>query len=118
MPPRETGTRPGMKPARHTEIPSVAAVVNRAVDVVDPMQEDGDVADFQLRFEDRDEPVTTLEDPALTFEEARASLDVDGVSGNLAQAAAVATYLAHRRDQLDSDAETLIELASRAGDGA
>ena len=106
-----------MKPAKHTAIPTVSEVVNRAVDVVDPLQNDADVADFQARFEDRDEPVTTLEDPALTFEEARASLDVDGVSENLTRAAQVASYLAHRRDELDEDREQLLELAARAGGG-
>lgn len=106
-----------MRPAEHSGVPSVSDVVNRAVDVVDPMQNDPEVGDFQARFEDRDEPVTALEDPALTFEEARAALDVDGVNENLTRAARVAAYLAHRRDHLDADAESLVELAERA-DGA
>lgn len=103
-----------MRPAEHTDVPTVGEVVNRAVEVVDPMQEDSEVGDFQLRFEDRDEPVTTLEDPALTFEEARASIDVDGLNVNLTRVAQVAAYLAHRRDELDGDAERILELATRA----
>ena len=103
-----------MKPARHTGIPSVSAVVNRAVDVVDPSQNDPEVADFQSRFEDRDEPVTTLEDPVLTFEEARGALDVDGTNDNLTRAAQVAAYLAHRRDELGEEPHKLLELAARA----
>lgn len=103
-----------MRPAEHTDVPTVSEVVNRAVDVVDPMQEDAEVGDFQLRFEDRDEPVTALEDPALTFEEARASIDVDGVNANLTRAAQVAAYLAHRRDELGGDPERILELAARA----
>ena len=106
-----------MRPAKHTGIPTVAEVVNRAVDVVDPMQGDPAVAEFQARFEDRDEPVTTLEDPTTTFEEARRMIDLDGSNENITRAAQVAEYLAYRRDEIGEEPERLLELAARAETG-
>ena len=87
---------------------SLAQLVRRAVGIVDPDDEDGVVGDFEVRFEDADEPVTGIdnleerigfggdEDPAITM------------------AQAVVLYLAHRRDQLDGDEADLLSLAARA----
>lgn len=104
-----------MRPANNTTTPSVSQIVNRAADVVDPTGADPDVAAFFERFEDRDEPASALEDPALTFEEARASIDVDGVSAPLSVAAVVAAYLAYKREQLGDDPEHIVRLAVKAG---
>lgn len=104
-----------MRPANNTTTPSISQIVNRAADVVDPTGADADVAAFFERFEDSDEPATVLEDPAQTFEEARASIDVDGASAPLSVTAAVASYLAYKREQIDGDADQIVRLAVKAG---
>ena len=46
--------------------------------------------------------------------EAAGALDPEGDIPSLQMAAAVATYLAFRRDQLDDDPDEILRLASRA----
>jgi hypothetical protein len=46
--------------------------------------------------------------------EATGALDPDETDPALAMAAAVAVYLAHRRDELDDDREHVLRLAARA----
>lgn len=95
--------------ARHQSEPLILSeLVRRACGIVDPDDEDGVVGDFEVRFEDADEPVTGIdnleerigfggdEDPAVTM------------------AQAVVLYLAHRRDQLDGDEDDILSLAARA----
>ena len=93
---------------------TLSQIVHRAVEVCDPSGTDADLADFFLRFEDADEPVTALEDPEQRFAEAAGALDPQGEIPALQMAVAVATYLAFRRDQLDEDGEDLLLHASRA----
>ena len=93
---------------------TLAQVVHRAVEVCDPAGTDGDLGDFFLRFEDADEPVAGVEDVEQRLAEAAGALDPEGDSPALQMAAAVATYLAFRRDQLDDDPEELLRLAARA----
>ena len=93
---------------------TLAQVVHRAVEVCDPDGTDEDLAELLLRFEDADEPVTAVEDVELRMAEAVGSLDAEGDSAGLEMAAAVATYLAHRRDELDQEPEELLRLAARA----
>ena len=96
------------------EPPTVAQVVQRAAEVCDPTGQNADVGDFLVRFEDSDEPVTAVRDIGQRMAEAVGALDPDGDEPALAMTAAVATYLAHRRDQLDGDREDLLRLAARA----
>ena len=103
-----------MRHGSHAQTPTVAEVVQRAVAVVDPDGDDEIIADFLLAFEDHDEPVTALEDRDRTFFEA-----VERVEGTLPAegaeiAAAVATYLAFRRDEITDNDEDLLRLAARA----
>jgi hypothetical protein len=93
---------------------TLSQVVHRAVEVCDPAGTDTDLADFFLRFEDADEPVTAIEDPEQRFAEAAGALNPEGDIPSLQMAAAVATYLAFRRDQLDDDPEEILRLAARA----
>ena len=96
------------------EPPTVAEVVHRAAQVCDPPGQNADVADLLVRFEDSDEPVTVVPDIEQRLWEAVGVLDPDGDEPALAMAAAVAIYLAHRRDQVDDDRESLLRLAARA----
>ncbi len=93
---------------------TLSQVVHRAVEVCDPAGNDTDLADFFTRFEDADEPVAGLEDIEQRMAEAAGALDPEGDIPSLQMAAAVATYLAFRRDEVEEDAEELLRLASRA----
>jgi hypothetical protein len=94
--------------------PTVAEIVNAAVDAADPTGADEAVAELQRRFEDRDEPVTAVADLAEQFVEARRIIDLDGDSEPLRDAAAVAIYLAYKPQEIGSDREQLVRLANRA----
>ena len=93
---------------------TLSQVVHRAVEVCDPAGTDEDLADLFIRFEDADEPVTAVEDMEQRMAEAAGALDPEGDIPSLQMAAAVATYLAFRRDQLDDDPEEILRLAARA----
>ena len=94
--------------------PTLSEVVSRAAEVVDPGGNDEAVAALVQRFEDRDEPVTTVGDVAQELEEAREALDPGPHEPAVVMAAAVATYLAFRRTELDGDRQDLLRLAARA----
>lgn len=99
--------------------PTVAQVVQRAVDVCDPEGQDPDVVEFLTRHEDADEPITVIEDPEQRFAEAAGALDPQQDNGVLQMTVAVATYLAFRRDEMDEEPDELVRLAARAEfDGA
>ena len=91
---------------------SLAQIVHRAGEVVDPQGGDPDVSDFVVRFEDADEPVTAVDDVEERIAEAAGAVDPD--SGPVQVAAAVATYLAFRRDETGGDPDELVRLAVRA----
>jgi hypothetical protein len=89
-------------------------VVRRAVDIVDPEEFGGEVERFLLAFEDRDEPVSAVGDLAgEAFGIARAGA-VEPVDPAVLVAAAVTTYLGHRRDEMDDDDDDILRLAARA----
>lgn len=99
-------------------IASLSEVVRAACDVADPHGADDHVTDLLTRFEDRDEPVTTVPDVEQQLAEAHGIIDPDRDSEALATAIAVATYLAFRRDQIRADPEDLIRRATQAEDVA
>jgi hypothetical protein len=94
---------------------TLAEAVHRAVVVVDP---DGDAGleDLLLLFEDDDEPLdsTSAEIAEQRIAEEAGKLDPQAEDPALQMAAAVATYLAYRRDELDEEPQRLLELAARA----
>ena len=94
--------------ARNPDPLSLSAVVRRAAEIVDPDDEDGVVGDFELRFEDADEPVTAFE----TLEERIGFGGDEDPSVMMAQA--VVLYLAHRRDEIGDDDGDILSLAARA----
>ena len=104
-----------MRPASRDSTPTVFEVVRRAVDVADPDGVDTEIAEFLRIYEDRDEPVTALgSERTSEFFEAADGLMGDVRVPSLIMAAAVATYLAHRRDELDEADDELLRLAARA----
>jgi len=89
-------------------------IVKRAVDIVDPDDDDPDMGQLEQVFEDADEPVTGIENL-----EERVALAVEGIdseieSPGVSMAAATILYLAYRRDELDDDPEDVLRLAARA----
>ena len=96
--------------------PTLAETVRVACEAADPNGADDMVTDLLTRFEDRDEPVSTVVDIEEQMAEARGIIDPEGDSEALANAVAVATYLAFRRDELDSDPDDLIRRATAAED--
>ena len=97
--------------------PTVAELVRIGAEVADPSASDDRVTELITRFEDRDEPVTAVEEIDLQLAEVHGIIDPDRDSEPLSNAVAVATYLAFRRDQIGDDPEQLIRLATRAEEG-
>jgi hypothetical protein len=93
---------------------TVAEAVQRAAEVADPSGVDGDIGDFVLYLEDADEPITAVANLSDRLEEARRSVDPEGDLPGVTMTAAVANYLAYRRDELDDRPEDLLRLAARA----
>jgi hypothetical protein len=103
-----------MRPAEHEETPTLATVVHRAAEICDPRGvEEGATALLQ-RFEDRDEPVTAPRDVEQELAEAKGAIDPQDEDPVAIMTAAVATYLAFRRTELDRDRQELLTLAARA----
>jgi hypothetical protein len=98
--------------------PTLAEIVRIASEVSDPTGSDDRVTELITRFEDRDEPVTTVTDIEEQLAEAHGIIDPDGDSEALRNAVAVGTYLAFRRDQIHEDRDELIRRATKAEDVA
>lgn len=102
--------------ARTPEPVTLSEVVHRAVQVCDPDRGEG-LDDLLERFEDADAPLSSVE--AAYAEEVIAesvgALDPQREDPAMTMAAALATYLAYRRDELDdADEGALLERAARA----
>jgi hypothetical protein len=91
---------------------TLAQAARRAVDVVDHEAADDALSSFLARFEDRDEPVTAVEQPDELFSEAAGSIDPDDPA--LQMAAAVAGYLSFKRDEFGAQPEDLLRRAAEA----
>jgi hypothetical protein len=101
---------------RMPEPVTLSEVVHRAVQVCDPDGGEG-LGDLLARFEDADAPLSSTD--AGYAEEAIAEiagiLDPQREDAAVTMAAALATYLAYRRDELDDgDEPALLERAARA----
>jgi hypothetical protein len=93
---------------------SLFDVVKRAVDIVDPDDDDPDMGRLEEIFEDADEPVTAVENL-----DERVALAIEGIDNDVenpavSMAAAVILYLAHRRDELHADPDDVLRLSARA----
>jgi hypothetical protein len=98
--------------------PTLSETVRAACEVADPDAADELVTELLTRFEDRDEPVSTVDDVEQQLAEAQGIIDPDGDGEPLRTAVAVATYLAFRRELFDSDPDELIRRATAAEDAA
>ena len=103
-----------MRRGSKQQTPTVSEVVRRAVDACDFEGDADGLAEFFLRFEDRDEPVSALGERApREFFEQEGMVEGQDPEPSLVMAAAVATYLAFRRDGVNDD-DDLLRLAARA----
>jgi hypothetical protein len=93
---------------------TLAEVVHRAVDVVDPDGSEDGPAALLARFEDRDEPVTAIPDVEEELLEAKGAIDPQDEDAPAIMTVAVATYLAHRRTEVDREPLHLLGMAARA----
>lgn len=94
-------------------------VVRRAVQLVDPDDNDPTAGDFERAFEDDDTPIRGVEDVEARVGEVLAELDPATTNGGIAMAGALIVYLAYRRDEVNVDPAKLLVLAARAEwDGA
>ena len=103
-----------MRKADVQETPTLFAIVHRAAEVCDPEGLSDGAAALLERFEDRDEPVA---EPAVVEQEiaeAKGAIDPQDEDPVATMTAAVATYLAYRRTELERDREELLVLAARA----
>jgi hypothetical protein len=94
--------------------PTLAEVVRRAVEICDPAGESPDLERLLARFEDRDEPITAVEDLDAELSEARGAIDPEGDEPAFVMALAVILYLAHRRDEVADERDDILRLAARA----
>ncbi len=95
--------------------PTLAEVVRRAVEIVDPDGVSGDLERYLLGFEDRDEPISAVEDlQAVAFDAAVREGAEEPVDPAVTMAAAVTTYLGYRRDEVDADDLEILRLAARS----
>jgi hypothetical protein len=101
--------------AREPEPVTLAEIARRAAEVVNPDDDDPDVADLLTQFEDADEPAEAvldgLEDRVA---EAVARVDTDAVLPQVQMMGAVITYLGHRRDQVSDLEADILRLAARS----
>jgi hypothetical protein len=103
-----------MRKAEVHETPTLFALVHRAAEVCDPAGTEDGAAELLRRFEDRDEPVGDPAEAEQTIAEAKGAIDPQDEDPVAMMTAAVATYLAYRRDEVGVDREGLLVLAARA----
>jgi hypothetical protein len=94
--------------------PTLAEVVERAVEVCDPDGANDGASELLRRLEDADQPVTAVADVDQRLAEAAGALDPQEEDPVVQMVAATATYLAFRRDELDEEPRALLRLAARA----
>jgi hypothetical protein len=93
---------------------TLSQIARRATEVVDPSGADDDVIHLYTQLEDDDRPITTVQDLEGRLALAEDGLDMDGENPAVDMAMAAILYLAHRRDELDDDAEDILRLTARA----
>ena len=104
-----------MRKAEVHETPTLFALVHRAAEVCDPAGTEEGAAELLRRFEDRDEPIGDPAEAEQAIAEEKGAIDPQDEDPVATMIAAVATYLAYRRDELDDDRANLLVLAARAG---
>lgn len=93
---------------------TLAQVVDRAADVVDPLARNDGVAYVVERLHDRDEPVSAdVRSLETELAELIGRVDPQSEDPAVTMMSAVILHLAHRRDELDADPARILEQAAR-----
>jgi hypothetical protein len=103
-----------MRKADLHEPPTLFAIVHRAAEVCDPEGAEEGAGELLRRFEDRDEPVGNPGEAEQQIAEAKGAIDPQDEDPVAMMTAAVATYLAYRRDEMEDERDSLLVLAARA----
>jgi hypothetical protein len=94
---------------------TLSRVARRAAEVVDPADDDSDVADLLSQFEDADEPINgVLEELEERVAECVGRIDPDGTLPAVQMMGAIIVYVGHRRDEIEDGEADLLRLAARA----
>jgi len=94
---------------------TLSQVARRAAEVVDPADDDPDVADLLAQFEDADEPINgLLESLEERVAEAVGRVDPDGGLPAVQMMGSIIVYLGFRRDEVSDDEAHILRLAARA----
>ena len=92
---------------------TLSEAVHKAVEVCAAAGDSAGLDELLENFEDRDEPITGIEDIESELDQVLGEIDVD-LEPEVAMARAIVVYLAHRRDELSGNPEDLLRLAARA----
>lgn len=93
---------------------TLSEIARRATEVVDPNGADDDVVRIYTQLEDDDRPITAVQNLEERLATAEEGADIEGDNPAVAVTIAAILYLAHRRDELEDDAEDLLRLAARS----
>ncbi len=93
---------------------TLSEIARRATEVVDPTGADDDVVRIFTQLEDDDRPITTVQNLEERLALAEEGADGDGENPAVSMAVALILYLAHRRDELEDDPDTVLRLAARS----
>ncbi len=94
---------------------TLAQAARRAVEICDPSDTDPLLGDFLVRFEDRDEPISAIQESVEgEVNEALGALDPEFEEAALQMAGAVTIYLAFRRDAATENRADILRLAAEA----
>jgi hypothetical protein len=93
---------------------TLSEIARRATEICDPQGTDDDVTRVFTQLEDADEPITAIQNLEERLALVEEGADIDGDNPSVTMAIATILYLAHRRDELDDDAEDILRLAARS----
>jgi hypothetical protein len=93
---------------------TLSEIARRAYEICDPGGGDDAVGRVFSQLEDADEPITAVQNLEERLALAEEGADIDGDNPGVAMTIATILYLAHRRDELDADAEDILRLAARS----
>ena len=95
---------------------TLAELARRAAELVDPEDEDTDVAEFEEAFEDDDEPARALLEETLDERVAEVvrRIDPEDEVAQIQMAGAIVRYLAHKPAEIGDERDKVLRLAARA----
>lgn len=93
---------------------TLSEIARRATEIVDPNGADDEVVRVYTQLEDDDRPITAIQNLEERLAHAEEGADLEGDNPAVAMAIAVILYLAHRRDELEDEADDVLRLTARA----